>query len=98
MSLSAVAVAHGALTVTVSEAAQVSQPGAFSRGGDTAQVDRTDIEIKEAGGDLRVLPASTTVGDVAAALNALGAKPRDLVSIFQALKAAGALRAELEVL
>jgi len=98
VTLSSVAVAHGALTVTVSEGTQISQPGILS-GGDTATAAKdSKLQVDEAKGDLRVLPNSTTVGDVAAALNALGAKPRDLVSIFQALKAAGALRAEIQIL
>lgn len=95
--LAEAAVAHGALTVTVQEAVDISQPGPLSTG-DTAAAQRSDLEVKDTGGNLRTLRKSSTVGNVAAALNALGAKPRDLVSIFQALKAAGALHADVQVL
>ncbi len=98
VTLSSVAVAHGALTVTISEGTKISQPGVLS-GGETATAAKDSrLNITEEKGDLRVIPVATTVGDVAAALNALGAKPRDLVSIFQALKAAGALQAEIQIL
>ncbi len=97
VTLSSVAVAHGALTVTVSETTNISQPGVLSNGETSASQD-TQVGVTEGTGDLRVMPKATTVGDVAAALNALGAKPRDLVSIFQALKAAGALRADVIIL
>lgn len=97
VTLSSVAVAHGALTVTIREATEISQPGLLSEG-TTEKAADTSIEVKEEPGNLHVIPQATTIGDVAAALNALGAKPRDLVSIFQALKAAGALRAEVQIL
>ena len=61
-------------------------------------VAQSDVKVDEGEGRLAALRPATTVGDVAAALNSLGVKPRDLVSIFQALKAAGALRAEIQVL
>lgn len=91
------AIAHGALTIRISEAQDASQPGVLS-GGDTVVTKKTEIDVNEEKGDLKIIDPATTVGDVAAVLNALGAKPRDLVSIFQALKAAGALRAELQIL
>lgn len=97
VTLSSVAVAHGAITVTIAESTAISQPGVLSNG-ETAASQDSAVNVEEGSGDLRVLPKATTVGDVAAALNALGAKPRDLVSIFQALKAAGALRAEVIIL
>lgn len=97
VTLGNVAVAHGALTVTIEEDTKISQPGILANGDTAAETDTT-FDIHEEPGDLKVLPKSTTVADVAAALNALGAKPRDLVSIFQALKAAGALRAEVQIL
>ncbi|MCP4448131.1 MAG: flagellar basal body P-ring protein FlgI [Myxococcales bacterium] len=98
VTLSSVAVAHGALTVTVAEGTTISQPGGILSGGETATARDSKLQVTEETGDLRVIPNATTVGDVASALNALGAKPRDLVSIFQALKAAGALRAEIQIL
>lgn len=97
VSLSASAVACGGITVKIDETPVVSQPGAFAKG-KTEVVAQTDVKVEESEGRLAVVRPSTTVGDVAAALNSLGVKPRELVSIFQALKAAGALRAEIQVL
>jgi len=91
------AIAHGGITIEISEGLSASQPGILSSG-DTVLTPDTKVEVTEATGDLHVLAPATTVGDIASALNALGAKPRDLVSIFQALAAAGALRAEVQVL
>ncbi|HEX4456483.1 MAG TPA: flagellar basal body P-ring protein FlgI [Polyangia bacterium] len=98
VSLSASAVACGGITVKIDEQPVVSQPNAFTKGAKTEVVAQSDVKVEEGEGRLAPLRAATTVGDVAAALNALGVKPRDLVSIFQALKAAGALRAEIQVL
>ena len=98
VSLGKAAIAHGALTVSITETPVTSQPKALSKGGKTVVTKDTKVDVEETPGDLRVLQPATTVGDVAAALNALGAKPRDLVSIFQALKAAGALHADVEVM
>jgi flagellar P-ring protein FlgI len=97
VSLSASAVACGGITVKIDEQPVVSQPNALSKG-QTVVVPQSDVKVEEGEGRLAALRPATTVGDVAAALNALGVKPRDLVSIFQALKAAGALRAEIQVL
>ena len=91
------AITFGALSVEIDEAPTASQPAPFGKGA-TTLVPRTGVKVNEADGPLRVVRKSATVGDVAAALAALGAKPRDLVSILRALKAAGALRAELETL
>lgn len=92
------AITFGALTIEIDETPTVSQPLAPLGKGDTRVVPRTKLDVKEADNPIRVLDKAGTVGDVAAALAALGAKPRDLVSILRALKAAGALRAELETL
>lgn len=93
------AITFGALTVEIDETPAVSQPLApLSRGATTQVVPKTDVKVHEAEGPLRLVHKAATVGDVAAALAALGAKPRDLVSILRALKAAGALRADLETL
>ncbi len=89
-----VAIAHGGLTVQINEAPQVSQPGPFSKG-ETVVVPRTDIKATDVGGQLHAISEGTSLGQVVQALNALGVTPRDLVAIIQALKAAGALRAEV---
>ena len=93
------AIAFGALTVEVGEAPVASQPVApLGRGGTTKVLPRTEIKVNEADHTIRVMPRAATVADVASALAALGAKPRDLVAILRALRAAGALRAELTTL
>ena len=82
----------------VTENKQVSQPGAFSQTGTTTTVDRTDIEVTESGtGKLALMARGANLTDLVNGLNSLGVSPRDLISILQALKAAGALRADLEV-
>ncbi len=91
------AVAHGSLSVTISSTPSVSQPGAFSSG-QTAVTEKTDIQINQAPGALIQLPAGSKLTDVVKALNTLGANPQDLLAILQAMKAAGALQAELEVI
>lgn len=95
--LGPVAIAHGGLSVQIAERKEVSQPQALAAG-TTTVTPATEIAVDEKEGLMHLMPQSGTVGDVAAALNALGVKPRDLVSIFQALKAAGALRADLQVM
>jgi flagellar P-ring protein precursor FlgI len=95
--ISTVAIAQGNLTIRVTETPEVSQPGAFS-GGTTTTVNRTQIQIDEQRDrKLGVLEGSVTLRDLVASLNALGVGPRDLISILQSIKAAGALQAELEV-
>lgn len=91
------AVAHGNLNVVVGNQSNVSQPNAFS-GGQTAVTNQADIQIKQEAGALQTVKASANLADVVKALNALGANPQDLLAILQAMKAAGALRAELEVI
>lgn len=92
-----VAVAQGGLTIKIGHTAEVSQPPSFSDGR-TVVTTETTIETKEEPAGLIVLPASANVGDVVAALNAVGATPRDVISILQAIKAAGALHAELQIM
>jgi flagellar P-ring protein precursor FlgI len=97
VSLSPCAVAHGSLSVTINSNPQVSQPAPNS-GGETVVTQKTDIAIAQQPGALVNMPAGTKLGDVVKALNALGATPQDLLAILQAMKAAGALNAELEVI
>ncbi len=97
VTLEQAAVAHGNLSVTINSEASVSQPAPMSQG-QTVVTEKADIQIKQDGGSLMTLPQGANLADVVRALNALGANPGDLVAILQALKAAGALRAELEVI
>jgi len=97
VTLEPAAVAHGNLSVTITSTPMVSQPGPLS-GGQTTVTQKTDISIKQDGGTLMKMPAATNLADLVKALNSLGANPGDLVAILQALKASGALRAEVEVI
>lgn len=94
--ISKVAVAHGSLQIVVQESAEVSQPGAFSPG-QTVVTPQTDIAAEEENERL-VLVEGATLQELVDGLNAIGATPRDLISILRTLKAAGALHAELEVI
>ena len=91
------AVAHGSLSVTISSTPVVSQPGPLSQG-QTVQAEKSDIAITSQGGALVQLPAGAKLAEVVKALNALGATPQDLLAILQAIKSAGALNAEIEVI
>ncbi|MFT3816011.1 MAG: flagellar basal body P-ring protein FlgI [Rubrivivax sp.] len=91
------AVAHGSLSVTISSTPVVSQPGPLSQG-QTVQAEKSDIAITQQGGALVQLPAGAKLAEVVKALNALGATPQDLLAILQAIKSAGALNAEIEVI
>lgn len=95
--LGACAVAHGSLAVTVSSTPVISQPAPLS-GGQTVVAERTDIRIQQGPGTLFNVPAAAELADVVKSLNALGASAQDLIGILQALKAAGALKAELEII
>ena len=92
--LAPVAIAHGGLTVEVSEVLIPSQPGPLSNG-ETVVVPNSQVSAQESGGQLRQVTQGASLGDVVRAINALGVSPRDLVAILQTLKSAGALRAEL---
>jgi len=96
--VSMVAVAQGNLTVTISETAQVSQPTPFSRGGTTTVVPRTRIGVQEDGKKLAVVKDGVSLQQLVDGLNALGIGPRDLIAILQAIKAAGAIQADIEVM
>ncbi len=98
VTLSDCAVAHGSLSVTISSTPVISQPNALSQGGQTVVSEKTDIAITSQPGMLIQLRAATRLSDVVKALNSLGATPQDLLAILQAMKAAGALKAELEVI
>jgi len=98
VTLGACAVAHGALSVTISSTPVVSQPNALSTGGQTVVSEKADITIAQQGGALMQMGAGAKLTDVVKALNALGATPQDLLAILQAMKSAGALNAELEVI
>jgi flagellar P-ring protein precursor FlgI len=91
------AIAHGNLTVTIGAEPVISQPGPLSQG-QTVVAERAQVEVKAEKGGLVVLGASTALGEVVKALNAVGATPQDLLAILQAMKAAGALRADLEII
>jgi flagellar P-ring protein precursor FlgI len=94
-----VAIAQGNLTIRITETQQVSQPQPFSNTGDTQVVDRTDIEIDEdEDRRLGVLETGVSLQELVNGLNALGVGPRDMITILQAIKAAGALQAEIEVM
>ncbi len=95
--ISTVAVSHGNLNLVISEKTNVSQPNPLSSG-QTVQTPETLVDVAEDKGNLVVLEQGVSIGDVAAALNAIGATPRDLIAIFQAIKAAGALYADLVIL
>ena len=97
VTLGACAVAHGSLSVTISSTPVVSQPEPFGRG-DTVVAEKADISISQQPGSLVHMPTGTKLADVVKALNALGATPQDLLAILQAMKSAGALQAELEVI
>jgi flagellar P-ring protein precursor FlgI len=97
VSLGACAIAHGNLSISISSTPSVSQPNPLS-GGQTTTTQKSDIQIKQEPGMLIQLPAATQLSDVVRALNSLGATPQDLLAILQAIKAAGALNAELEVI
>jgi flagellar P-ring protein precursor FlgI len=97
VTLNPCAVAHGSLSVTINSSPVISQPGPLSSG-TTVSRDKADITITQAPGSLIQLPAGTKLADVVKALNSLGATPQDLLAILQAMKTAGALNAEIEVI
>ena len=98
VTLETCAVAHGNLSVIVSSEPVVSQPAPFSPLGQTVQAERAQVEIRADKGGLVMLETSVSLGEVVKALNTIGATPQDLLAILQAMKAAGALRADLEII
>jgi flagellar P-ring protein precursor FlgI len=97
VSLGPCAIAHGNLSVTINSTPVVSQPAPFSQG-QTVVGEKADIQITQGGGGLMMVEAGAKLAEVVKALNALGANAQDLLAILQAMKAAGALKAELEVI
>lgn len=96
--ISTVAITHGSLSLVIKETPQVSQPAPLSKTGETKVVPRTDLKVEEENRRLMVMPEGASIGDVVRALNLLGVTPRDLISILQAIKSAGALQAELSII
>jgi flagellar P-ring protein precursor FlgI len=92
--ISDVAISHANLTIRVNELAQASQPGPLAQG-DTVVLNRTNIDVEEESGKFRVLQTGASLADLVNGLNALGVKPRDIISILQTIKAAGALQADI---
>lgn len=85
------------MTIQIKESKQVSQPLPFS-GGETTVVAESEITTEEEKGEIIVIESGVSIGDLVKALNAIGASPRDLIIIFEAVKAAGALQAKLEII
>ena len=98
VSISTVAISQGNLTVRITETPQVSQPEPFSQQGDTAVVPRTNVDVTEGGTGNIAIVGGASLNDLVQGLNALGVTPRDMIAILQAIKAAGALQAEIEVM
>jgi flagellar P-ring protein precursor FlgI len=96
--ISTVAVSHGNLSISIRESAQVSQPAPFSEQGQTVVIPETEITLNQEQRNLMMVDGGATIGELVSALNAIGVTPRDLISIFQSIKAAGALQAELEII
>ena len=97
VSIDEVAVAQGGLSIRINKILDVSQPSALS-GGSTVVTSNSTVDVNEDKAHVMVLPATANVGDVVNALNAIGATPRDIISILQAMKAAGALHADLQII
>ena len=97
VSVDEVAVAQGGLSIRINKTQDVSQPSPLS-GGSTVTSNNTSVDVQEDRAHVIVLPATANVGDVVNALNSIGATPRDIISILQAMKAAGALHADLQLI
>ncbi|HKP62483.1 MAG TPA: flagellar basal body P-ring protein FlgI [Polyangiales bacterium] len=95
--ISEVAIAQGGLTIAIAKTPIVSQPSPFARRGETKVVEQGQVTATVEGGAIHHMPASASLSEVVAALNLLGAKPRNLIAIFEALRSSGALTAEIEV-
>lgn len=93
-----VALAHGNLNISIRSENQVSQPAPLSQGGQTQTVTNSDVQVSEEGGHLGIVSGQASLHEVVEALNSLGATPRDIIAILQALSRAGALQAELIIM
>lgn len=98
VTLNPCAIAHGNLSISITSTPVVSQPNPLSTGGQTVVSEKANIQIQQAPGKLIQLPGAAQLSEVVKALNSLGATPQDLLAILQAIKSAGALNAELEVI
>ena len=97
--ISTVAISQGNLTIRITETPQVSQPNGFSNTGSTQTVDRTSIQVDDQGDrKVAVMKSGVSLDELVHGLNALGVGPRDIISILQSIKAAGAMQAEIEVI
>lgn len=96
--ISEIMITHGNITIHTRQRPVISQPTAFSRTGETVVEQVTETEIEESEAKIAVIPQTTSVSDLAKALNNLGVRPRDIVAIFQAIKQAGALNARLIIM
>ena len=97
VTLETCAISHGNLSITINSESQVSQPAPLSRG-QTVVTQSAQIEIKKDPGKVLMVKGGASLAEVVKALNAIGASPQDLLAILQAMKAAGSLRAELEII
>lgn len=93
-----VAVSHGSITIKVTETPQVSQPNPFTQVTTATEVDRTDIKINEKEGKVAYMQSGVSLQELVNGLNTLGATPRDLITILQSIKAAGALQADIQIM
>lgn len=96
--IATIAIAHGNLSIQINESQDVSQPLPFSPRGQTVVTPESEIVVEEGKNPIFLVESGVSIGEVVKALNALGVSPRDLIAIFQALRAAGALQAELEII
>jgi flagellar P-ring protein precursor FlgI len=96
--VTAAAVAHGSLSVTITERQDVSQPNSFTQGTTATVTPRSDINVQQADARMFVFQAGVNLDEIVRAVNRVGAAPGDLVAILEALRSAGALRAELVVI
>ncbi len=98
VTLESSAIAHGNLSIIINTDPVISQPGPFAQRGETVVTQRSQVEIRTEEGNLMLLPNGADLGEVVKALTAIGATTQDLLSILQALKASGSLRADLEII
>jgi len=98
VAIDTVAVAHGNLNVNIQVTSRVNEPPLFEANTSALYFNHTNLKVEGGGGNLMTLPESATIADLVTALNLIGATPRDVISILQAIKAAGALHADIEIM